>query len=231
MTLCLIKPAKLQGAQGFSLVELMMAVAFSALLMTGVFGFYTTASQTYSSGISGQILQDGADIVLSKIIEGETESGAVYRLATSVSYMSPNGSANFLYSCGGAPQVAPCNAGNLSGELYFCQDDPAICNYNDTTARWYYLNSAGTSIIYHHPKSGGGTIEENIYTAPKQSALTLRFSPAVVGSPSGPSANVVEIDVALRQNLSPATVITNSRLSTTSGSGAASTFVLLRNHP
>jgi Tfp pilus assembly protein PilW len=39
--------------QAFSLVELMMAVAFSVLLMTGVYGFYNTASQTYSSGVSG----------------------------------------------------------------------------------------------------------------------------------------------------------------------------------
>ena len=72
----------------------MMAVAFSVLLMTGVYGFYNASSQTYSSGISGQNLQDGANIVISKIIEGETESGVVYRLSTAVSYMIPNGSAN-----------------------------------------------------------------------------------------------------------------------------------------
>jgi hypothetical protein len=80
--------------------------------------------------------------------------------------------------------------------------------------------------MYHHPAAGGGTIEENIYTAPAASTLTLRFSPAEVGSPLAPSSNVVEIDVALIKNLS--VNITNKRLAT---SGTASTFVLLRNHP
>ena len=81
--------------KAFNLVELIMAVSFSVLLMAGVYGFYNAASQSYSSGISGQNLQDGADIVLGKIIEGETESGAVYRLSTAVSYMIPNGSTNY----------------------------------------------------------------------------------------------------------------------------------------
>jgi hypothetical protein len=216
----LFKPMRTKmNKNAFTLVELMMAVAFSALLMTGVFVFYNAANQTYSSGITGQTLQDGANIVLSKIIEGETESNAVYRLSTAVSYMLPNGSANALYSCGGRTQVVPCNAGNSYSELYYCQDSP--CGSADATARWYYLNSTGTSVIYHHPTSTGGTIEENIYTAPEGSTLTLRFSPAAVSTPS----NVVEIDAALTENLSAN--ITNQRLAT---SGAASTFVLLRNH-
>ena len=213
--------------KAFNLVELMMAVSFSVLLMAAVYGFYNAASQSYSSGISGQTLQDGADIVLSKIIEGEIESGVVYRLSTAVSYMIPNGSTNYLYTCGGSPQTAPCNTSNTSGELYYCQD--STCTATDSTARWYYLNSAGTAVIYHHPATGGGTIEENIYTAPKGSTLTLRFSPAQYNSQTIP--NVIEIDVALRLNLSATTVVTNTRLSTTSGSGAASTFVLLRDHP
>jgi prepilin-type N-terminal cleavage/methylation domain-containing protein len=214
--------------KAFTFIELIVAVAITVLLMTGVYGFYNAASQSYSSGISGQTLQDGADIVLSKIIEGETESGAVYRLSTAVSYMIPNGTANALYTCGGAPQAAPCNTGdnnsNTFVELYYCQDNP--CSATDSSARWYYLNSTGTAVMYHYP----GEIQDTaIYTAPKGSALTLRFSPAQYNSLTIP--NVVEIDVALRQNLSAATVVTNTRLSTTSGSGAASTFVLLRNHP
>ena len=214
--------------KAFSLIELMVAVAITVLLMTGVYGFYNAASQSYSSGISGQTLQDGADIVLSKIIEGETESGAVYRLSTAVSYMIPNGTANALYTCGGAPQAAPCNTGdnnsNTFVELYYCQNSPCSQSggVNNSTARWYYLNSAGTAVMYHHPAVGGGTIEENIYTAPAASTLTLRFSPAAVSTP----LNVVEIDVALTKNLSAN--ITNKRLAAT---GAASTFVLLRNHP
>jgi len=230
MIRCLTKtPARTaMNNQAFTFVELMMAVAFSVLLLTGVYSFYDVSSQSYSSGISGQTLQDGTNIILSKIIEGKIESGVVYRLATSVSYMVPNGSTNSLYTCGGAPQIAPCNTGNTSGELYYCQNSPCSQSggVNNSTARWYYLNSAGTAVMYHHPAVGGGTIEENIYTAPTASTLTVRFSPAQVGSPLAPSSNVVEIDVALIKNLS--VNITNKRLATT---GAASTFVLLRNHP
>lgn len=202
-------------------MELMMAVSFSVLLMTGIYGFYNASNQVYNSGVSEQNLQTAANIVLSKIIEGETESGVVYRLSTAASYMIPNGTGNYLYSCGGSPRATPCNASNLSGELYYCQDSPCG-GYSDPTARWYYLNSGGTSVIYHHPKSNGGTVEETIYTAPAGSTLTLRFSPAQVGTPLSPSANVVEIDVDLTSGISI------SRLATC---GDASTFVLLRDHP
>jgi len=225
MTQCLTKHMRIKtNLHGFSLVEILMAVAFSVLLLTGVYGFYSASSQSYSSGISGQTLQDAADIILSKISEGETEANVVYRLSTAVSYMIPNGAGNSLYTCGGIPQAAPCNINNTTTavELYYCQDSP--CTYNDATARWYYLNATGTSVIYHHPTNNGKTIEEAIYTAPAGSGLSLRFSPAAVNTPS----NVVEIDVALRQNLS--TNLTNSRLASTSGSGAASTFILLRSH-
>ena len=223
---CLINPMCItMNNKAFSLVELLLAVGFSVLLMTGVFSFYNASSQVYSSGISGQNLQDGADIVLSKISEGEIESGVVYRLSTAVSYMIPNGTANYLYSCGGTAQVAPCNTSNTSGELYFCQDSPCG-GASDATARWYYLNSTGTAVIYHHPAVGGGTTEQTIYTAPAQSTLTLRFSPAQVGSPLAPSTKAVEIDVALNATLSAA--ITNKRLAV---SGASSTFILLRGHP
>ena len=220
MTRCLIKSTSKKDHQGFTLVELMMAVAFSTFLMIGVYSFYNAASQAYSTGVTGQTLQEGANIILSKIIEGSTESGTVYRLATSASYMIPNGSAAEKYSCGGAPQTTACNSGNFSSELYFCQDNPCT-GYNDPTARWYYLNSSSTSVIYHHPASSGGTVEENVYTAPIGSTLTLRFSPAAVNAP----LNVIEIDVALTQKL--ASFITNKKLAST---GAASTFVLLRNH-
>jgi len=222
MIRCLTKPmCKKMNNKAFSLVELMIAVAFSVLLLTGVFAFYNVASQSYTSGVSAQTLQDGAGIVLSKIIEGEIESGVVYRLSSAVSYMIPNGAVNALYSCGGAPQATPCNAANIFSELYYCQDSPCG-GAGDLTARWYYLNSSGSAVLYHHPKVGGGTIEENVYTAPAGSTLTLRFSPAAVNTP----LNVVEIDASLTKNLFAN--ITNKTLAT---SGSSSTFVLLRNHP
>jgi len=198
---------------------LMIAVGFSVLLLTGVYGFYNVASQSYSTGISGQALQDSANIIISKIIEGKTESTGVYRLATAVSYMIPNGSANELYTCGGSPQQLSCNLSNPYSEIYYCQDSP--CTSSDPQARWYYLNSSGTAVMYHHPTSGGASVDETVFSAPAGSSITLRFSPASVSTP----LNVVEIDTALNENL--AADITNKKLAV---SGSASTFVLLRNH-
>jgi hypothetical protein len=189
------------------MVEMMLAVAFSVILLTGVYGFYTTSSQIYSTGVSGEALQDGATIVLSRIIEGEAESGTVYRLGTSASFYIPNGNPNILY---------------------FCQDSP--CSAGDSTARWYTLDSTNTQVLYYHPTSNKLGYDV-LYTAPTGSSFfnsttnskTLRFSPAQYNGQTLP--NVVEIDVALTQTLLPK--ITNSRLA---ASGDASTFVLLRNH-
>jgi hypothetical protein len=215
MTLCLtkyyMKPKQLgllirclTNNKAFSLVELMVAVTFSVLLLTGVYSFYTVSSQSYSYGISGQTLQDGANIVLSKIIEGATEAnGTVYRLSTSVSYYIPTGNPNILY---------------------YCQDSP--CSSADTTARWYTLDPTNRKVLYYHPTSNPLGYDV-IYSAPAGSSFlnpvsnskTLRFSPA-----TGTPLNVVEIDVALTKNISGGTT---TRLA---NNGSASTFVLLRNH-
>ncbi|MDE2027324.1 MAG: type II secretion system protein [Candidatus Omnitrophica bacterium] len=209
--------------RGFTLLELLMAVAFSVLLLTAVYGFFNATNQTYSAGISGQNLQDAAHIILSKITEGETESGNIYRLATGVAFLVPNGVGTALYTCGGGTQTAPCNTNNPYGELYYCQDSP--CTPTDATARWYYLNSAGTAVMYHYPGEPNNQ-DITIYTAPSGSTLSLRFSPAQVGSPLASSTKTVEIDVDLTGNVSAN--ITNRRLIT---SGDVSTYVLLRNHP
>jgi len=199
----------------FTLVELMIAVGFSVLLLTGVYGFYTAASQSYSAGISGQALQDGADIALSKIIAGGNEpGGAIFRLASGYSSYIPNGNPN---------------------TLYYCQDSP--CSAADPTARWYALDATNTQIQYHHPTSNPLGYDV-IYQAPKGSSFfntmtnskTLRFSYAQEINPAPPPAtvtlpNVIEIDIALTENLSAN--VTNQKMQT---SGAASTFVLLRNH-
>lgn len=209
--------------EAFTLMEMTIASAVTLFLMAGVYGFYVATSQDYASGVSQQTLQNGANTVLSKIIEGETEANnVVFRLSTAVSYMIPNGAANALYTCGGAPQAAPCNANNLFGELYYCQVNPCnqVNNVNVPSARWYYINNAGTSIIYHHPNTQGIPVDETIYTAPTGTTLALRFAPA-----TNLPANEVAISVALTKNL--AGNITNQRLAT---SGTATTFVLVRNH-
>jgi hypothetical protein len=204
-------------------------VACTVLLMTGVYGFFNSAKQSYSSGLSGANLQDGANLVISKIVEGESESGVVYRLSTAMSYMVPSGIANYMYTCGGIPQTAPCNVNWPFGELYYCQDSP--CTSGDAT-RWYYLNSNGTAVMYHHPKTGGGFIDETLYQIPSGSntSMSLRFSYPAFGNPAVTSSTVVQIDVGIRQNLSAPTAVANTRSSTTSGSGAATTLILLRNH-
>jgi len=217
MIRCLIKPIGItMNNKGFSLSELMMAVACTVFLMAGIASFYTISSQSYTTGMSGQILQNGANIVLSKIIDGDTESGVVYRLSTAQTYMVPNGAANHLYTCGGAPQSTSCDVSQTASELYYCQDAPTYCNSSDATARWYYLNHAGSAVMYHYP---GEATDQAIYTAPTGSMLTLRFSPA-----TSTPLNAIEIDVAVTQNISGGTTI---RLA---ANGSASTYVLLRNH-
>ena len=202
---CLIK--KCMNNRGFNLVELMMAISFSVFLMAGVVAFYNAANQAYSSGITAQSLQDGANIVINKIIEGATESGVVYRLSTATAYYIPNVNSSMLYYC----QSSPCTAAN-------------------TPARYYTLDVTNTkvlSFIIRQPTRWD-------MTSSIRHPRGLRFSTPrpTVGRSASPRpqwahpANVVEIDVALTENL--AANITNKKYAT---SGSASTFVLLRNHP
>jgi hypothetical protein len=168
--------------KAFNLVEMMIAVAFSVILLTGVYGFFNAASQTYTSGVSGQALENGANVILSKILEGATEGnspGTVYRLSTAKSYYIPN-----------------------LNTLYYCQDSP--CSAADATARHYTLDLTNTKILYYHPTTNplGYDI---IYQAPTGSTLILRFLPATAHT-----SFAVEIDVALKENL--AAIITNQRL-------------------
>jgi len=189
--------------KGFSFVELMMAVGFTLILMAGVYGFYNSSGQIYSSGIAGQTLQDGANTVIRKIIDGQVEADKItYRLATSASYFIPDGNPS---------------------QLYFCQDNSLTnpCSPADTTARWYNLDPTNTSLRYYHPTANPLGYDV-LYTAPAGSTLTLRFAPPTPPPPPavGYQASVVQIDVALIQNL-------NNKVA---ASGTATTYVLLRNH-
>jgi len=187
--------------KAFSLVELLTALSFSVFLVTGVIAFYNVAGKSYSSGATAQNLQNGASIVLTKIIEGAAESGTVYRLSTSTATFIPN--VNTLFFC----QVSPCSAAILP-------------------SRSYALDATNTKILYFHPTLNPLGYDV-IYTAPTGSSFfnsatnskTLRFF-SVPGL-----SNVIEIDVALTQNVSPGML--NSRVV----SGSASTYILLRNHP
>ncbi len=217
MIRCLTKyNAKIRDRKAVTLTEMLIAVSFTVFLMLGVFGFYDIASQNYNAGLAGQNLQDGANIIIGKITKGDIESGSIYRLDTGQSYLIPNGVGAALYTCGGAAQSASCNATWVSSELYYCQDTP--CTTGDATARWWYLNSAGTAVKYHYPGEPNNQ-DITIYTAPPKSSISLRFVSATA------SPNVVRIDAGLTANLFAG--VTNLRLAT---SGAVTTFVLLRNH-
>lgn len=191
----------------FTLIESTMAIGFTVLLMAAVYGFYNTSAQVYSTGIIGQTLQDGANTVIRKIIEGQTEAGITYSLATSASYYIPTGNSNVLY---------------------FCQDNSLTnpCSPSDTTARWYALDPSRTSLRYYHPTANFIGYDV-IYTAPTGTTLTLRFAPPPLPKPPevGNQAVEVEISVVLTQNVSAET--TNNKVA---ASGTAITNVLLRNH-
>ncbi len=194
--------------RAFTLVEILMSVALTVLLMSAVYGFYITARQVFTSGVSGEGLQDGANIILSKIIEGQTESGKVYRLGTSSTFNIPDAN---------------------SGLIYFCQDNPAIppCGPSDGSplnppARWYYLSADSRQLLYHHPTSSP-TGYDVLYTAPVGCIISLRFSPALFTN-GQTIPNTVEIDVSVLANLPSDT---NTRVANI---GTVSTYVLLRNH-
>ncbi len=168
------------------MVELLIVVAITLILMIVVFNFYNLSKLVYSSGLAQQSLQDGVNIVLSKIIEGKTEPSGVYRLAEGTSYCIGTGVA-----CSGPSSIA---------ELHFWGIDG--------TERWYKLDNTSTELIYHHPTvaypSGSDDV---IYTTPKGSILTLRFwVPNVANYP----AAVVGMDVALTQSVFGRTVTGDS---------------------
>lgn len=70
----------------YTLVEVLIATAFSVLLLGAVVHAYNTAKRAYAAGIAQQGLQDGANIVLGKIIQGTAEPGGVFRLNEATSY-------------------------------------------------------------------------------------------------------------------------------------------------
>ncbi len=181
---------KFINKKAFTLVEIMVSTACTLALILAVYNFYNLTKQVYTSVLSRQTLQDGANIVLSKIIEGGTEPTGVFRLAQGASYCIGSG-----LSCG------TINA----SELHFWG--------TDSIERWYFLDNARTSLMYHHPTAANPAgADERVYAAPKGSILTLLF-----WIPTGnyPAADV-GVNVALTQN-----TIT----------GSVTTQINLRNHP
>ena len=177
---CLIERMCIKmNKRAFTLIEVLIATAFSVVLILVVVTFYSVTRKVYSSGLSMQLLEDGANIVLSKIIEGKTEPGGVFRLAQAVSY------------CFGPGTNCTPSSPN---QLYFIG--------TDGINRWYHLNNTSTSLLYHHPTAGSPLgADEMIYTAPAGATLTLSFWPPTAIDPNFkyPAADV-GITVTLTQN-------------------------------
>lgn len=178
---------------GFTLAEMVVSVALSAVLLAMVFGFFDLSNIVYSTGTAGQAFQDGVNIVLNKVIEGTTEPTGTYGLAQGVYYCIGSGSG--------------CATASINELHYWALDG---------LERWWKLDNTSTQLIFHHPTSAG-TMDEVVYTAPKGSTITLRFT---VPSVANYAAAVVAIDAILSQTVKGRNV-----------SGAASTIVNLRNHP
>ena len=100
--------------KSFTLVEVMISTAILLVLMIFVFNFYNVTRVVYSRNLYQQMLTDGTNIMLGRIIEGKTEPSGVVRLAQAVSYCIGSG-----VNC----------AGVSSSELHFWG--------TDNIERWY----------------------------------------------------------------------------------------------
>ena len=72
--------------KAFTLAEILVAMVIAVFLIGVVVNFYILTSRTNSTGINRQWLQNDANTILTKIIEGKLEPGGVFRLCEAVSY-------------------------------------------------------------------------------------------------------------------------------------------------
>lgn len=85
MKLNLIKNSWLHR-QGFTLVEVILALGISTLLITSVLGVFVTSKKFYTTNMAGQNLQRNANLLMNKMIKGKLEPGGTFRLSEAVSY-------------------------------------------------------------------------------------------------------------------------------------------------
>ena len=178
----------LKNRKAQTLTELLISSALIITLISSTLGAFILVKQVFVRDIVAANLQRDANVIMKKLIKGEREAGGIFRLSEAVSYHIPDP--------------------NKISELHFMSLPP------DTNERRYYLNAAGTSILYHHP--GFPVNDEVIYTAPQGAAIKLRFWTP----PGSMFTNIaVGIDVAVSQNMSGKNV-----------SGSVTTIVNIRNH-
>ncbi len=169
----------------FSLLETLMAVAFTSIMFVAVYNTYNMAKQAYNSGIAGQALQDGANLILARIIQGGTEPTGIYRLSEGVSYTPINSSRINFVGVDGLTRSYSTNGG--AGDA--------------------------TQVIYSHPCGACATsstvlglanyVDEIIYRAPTGAIINLTFDPGTNPLYTGVSVTVY---VALQQNVGGRTV-------------------------
>ena len=137
---------RLINNRAFTLVEIMIAATIAVIVIGIVLGFYSFSNQAYSMGVSRQQLQDDANIILTKIIEGKSEPGGVFRLSEAVSY-------------------------NIVGisELHFVGTDSIERWFS-------LDNSSTSIIYHHPTISSPAGEDETICRVPTGSTITLRFS-------------------------------------------------------
>ena len=181
----------LQNQKAYTFMEVLIAIALSIILTGALIAAFLMAQQTCAKVSAEQNLQQIANVIMRKIIKGSPKSGGLHRLNQAISFDFNN-----TYTA------------NVSGELNF--------QGTDGVNRSFYINTAGTSILYHDPGVGGA--DEVIYTAPPGMALVLQFWP---GSLEGAVYSGVDvgINVGLIQSIKGQTV-----------SGSLQTFVNIRNH-
>ena len=157
---CLIKSMNSQrNIRAFTLVEILAASACAIILIAIVYNFYNVVKKIYTDQASSQVLENGANIILSKMIEGGTESTGVFRLSQASTYSITTG--------------LDCNGVIATTQLHFLDTGPLGTDNND---RWYALNNTCDEVIYHHPttdKPAGA--DEVIYKAPEGANIAFSF--------------------------------------------------------
>ena len=154
--------------RAFTLAEVLVATVVATFLIGTVVVFSNAARQAYSGGISGENLQEGANIILAKIIEGGEEPGGVFRLSEATSY-------------------------NLAGisELHFIGTDSVerfFCLNNASTAVIYHHpTGSGTmdQTIFTAPPGATITLRFSIPTGPQYTGVVVGIDVALIQNFAG----------------------------------------------
>jgi hypothetical protein len=119
----LTKPMRVHlNRRSYSLVEIMIAAVFGVILTGAVLNFYVLSKRTYSSGVSRQWLQDGANIMLSKMIQERFRLSEAASFSTSglseLHFKALNETVDRSYRLNGSSTVLIYNSGAGDEAIY-----------------------------------------------------------------------------------------------------------------